>query len=352
MTWADSIANLRVLDKWRADAKLVYGIETPQRRTGTIAGRPLAPRGQQIERRQVSGVSRPTSLVALGFEFFPAYGSAAIMLDGFYERGGNLFDTGFVYGAGQTEAQFGNWHTSRGLKRDDFVVIGKGAHSPLCYPDVISKQLDITLNRLRTDHVDIYFMHRDNPDVPVGEFVDAMDAEVKRGRIRGPLGGSNWTRERMDAAIEYARKAGRQAPAALSNNFSLAEMLVPIWDGCVSASDDPWKAWLKERQITNFAWSSQGRGFFTERAGRDKRDDEEIVRVWYSDKNFGRRDRAVQLAGELGRNPIHIALAYVLAQPFPVVPLIGPRNLDEMDDSLSALDIGLTPEQVRWLEAG
>ena len=59
----------------------------------------------------------------------------------------------------------------------------------------------------------------------------------------------------------------------------------------------------------------------------------------------------VELAEQLGRLPIHVALAYVLAQPFPVVPLIGPRTLGELDDSLSALDIALTPEQVRWLEA-
>ena len=89
-----------------------------------------------------------------------------------------------------------------------------------------------------------------------------------------------------------------------------------------------------------------------DRAGRDKMDDEEIVRVWYSERNFERRDRAIELAEKLGRQPIHIALAYVLAQPFPVIPLIGPRNLTELEDSLSALNIELTPEQVKWLEAG
>ena len=195
-------------------------------------------------------------------------------------------------------------------------------------------------------------MHRDNLDVPVGEFVDAMDAEVKKGRIRGPFGGSNWTTERMDEAIAYAEKTGKQAPAALSNNFALAEMLDPIWAGCVTASDDDWKAWLTKRQIPNFSWSSQARGFFTDRAGRDKRDNEELVRVWYSEKNFERRDRAIELAKKLGKNPIHVALAYVLAQPFPSVPLIGPRTLDELDDSLNAFDIKLTPEQVTWLESG
>ena len=154
----------------------------------------------------------------------------------------------------------------------------------------------------------------------------------------------------MDEAIAYAERTGKQKPGALSNNFALAEMQDVIWPGCVSSSDDQWKAWFRERQIPNFAWSSQGRGFFTDRAGRDKHDNEELVRVWYNNKNFERRDRAVQLAGELGKSPIHVALAYVLHQPFPVVPLIGPRTLLELDHSMAAFDIQLSPEQVRWLE--
>lgn len=347
--WADSIGNLRVLDQWRASIGLEYSVEKAAKRTKNIAGATVT-KGNSIPKRSIPGISKPASLVTLGFEFFPNFAAASLTLDAFYEAGGNAFDTAYVYGGGKTESIFGDWHTSRNVPREEIMLIGKGAHSPLCYPDMIAKQLDQSLNRLKTDYVDIYFMHRDNTDVPVGEFVDAMDAEVKAGRIRGIFGGSNWTRARFDEAIAYAEKNGKTAPAALSNNFSLAEMLDPIWAGCIAASDDEWKAWLNAKQIPNFAWSSQGRGFFTDRAGRDKRDDEEVVRVWYSDRNFDRRDRAIELAQKLGRNPIHIALAYVVAQPFPVIPLIGPRTIAELEDSLSALDIKLTPEQVKWLE--
>ncbi len=350
MAWADSLGNLRVMDQWRASVGLEYSIEKATSRVANIAGGKVVA-GNAVPKRQIPGLAKPASVVALGFEFFPNFASASLTLDAFYEAGGNLFDTAYVYGAGKTEAIFGDWHTSRNVPREEIVLIGKGAHSPLCYPDMIAKQLDQSLARLKTDYVDAYFMHRDNLDVPVGEFVDVMDAEIRRGRIRGIFGGSNWTRERMDEAAAYAAKNGKQAPAALSNNFSLAEMLDPIWAGCVAASDDEWKEWLKSRQIPNFAWSSQGRGFFTDRAGRDKHDDEEIVRVWYSDRNFVRRDRAIELAQKLGRHPIHIALAYVIAQPFPVIPLIGPRTIAELEDSLSALDIRLTAEQVKWLEA-
>jgi predicted dehydrogenase/aryl-alcohol dehydrogenase-like predicted oxidoreductase len=348
MTWADSLGNARTLDQWRASVGLEYEIEKPSRRTHTLSGRKLKA-GSTIARRSLPGLPKRLSLVALGFEDFRSFTSGAILLDAFWEAGGNLLDTAFVYGAGYTEQLFGDWHSNRGV-RDEAVLIGKGAHTPVCYPDAVGKQLTQSLERLKTDYVDIYFMHRDNPDVPVGEFVDAMDAEVKQGRIRGIFGGSNWTRERIDAANDYAKRAGKQGFGVLSNNFALAEMQDVIWPGCVSSSDDTWKVWLAERRIPNFAWSSQGRGFFTDRAGRDKHDNEELVRVWYSEKNFKRRDRAIELAKKIDKSPIHVALAYVLAQPFPVVPLIGPRTLQELDDSLKGLEIKLTREQVRWLE--
>jgi aryl-alcohol dehydrogenase-like predicted oxidoreductase len=304
-----------------------------------------------IARIIVPGLAQPCSRVALGFIELHSFDAVAPLLDAFTEVGGNLLDTAYVYNSGLTEQLLGEWFTSRGTRANS-VLVGKGAHTPFCTPEAIATQLTESLERLQTDHVDVYFLHRDNPDVPVGEFVDAMDAEVKAGRIRGPFGGSNWTMERMDAAIAYADTAGRQRPSVLSNNFSLAEMVGVIWPGCISSSTDTWRAWLTDRQITNFAWSSQSRGFFTDRAGRDKTDDEELTRVWYSESNFARRDRAIQLAGELGKSPIHVALAYVMAQTFPQVPLIGPRTTDELRDSMRADDIVLSTEQVAWLETG
>jgi aryl-alcohol dehydrogenase-like predicted oxidoreductase len=226
-----------------------------------------------IARISIPGLAQPCARVALGFIELHSFDVVAPLLDAFTEVGGNLFDTAWVYNDGHTEQLLGEWFTSRGT-RNDAVLIGKGAHTPHCTPEAIATQLTESLERLQTDHVDVYFMHRDNPDVPVGEFVDAMDAEVRAGRIRGPLGGSNWTMERMDAATAYADAAGRQRPSVLSNNFSLAEMVGVIWEGCISSSTDAWRAWLTDRQITNFAWSSQSRGFFTARAGREKFDDD------------------------------------------------------------------------------
>ena len=149
------------------------------------------------------------------------------------------------------------------------------------------------------------------------------------------------------------KSTGKQKPGALSNNFSLAEMLEPIWAGCVASSDRRLEGLAdSSRQMPNFAWSSQGRGFFTDRAGRDKRDNEELVRVWYSEKNFGRRDRAIELAARLRQEPDPCRARLCAGQPFPSVPLIGPRTLDELDDSLRALDIKLSPADLAWLDGG
>jgi aryl-alcohol dehydrogenase-like predicted oxidoreductase len=98
-----------------------------------------------------------------------------------------------------------------------------------------------------------------------------------------------------------------------------------------------------------FPWSSQARGFFTDRAGPDKRDDQLLVSSWYSKDNFQRRERAIELAEEKGVLPINIALAYVLCQPFPTFPLFGPRVLSETRTSIPAVNISLTPEELQYL---
>ena len=160
MGWADSLGTLRVLDKWRAAVGLEYEIEKAPLRTNTISGRPLRSSGTAIGKRAIPGLTKPASVVALGFEDFRTFSSGSILLDAFFEAGGNLFDTGFVYGAGYTEKRSAKWLKNRGV-REQSVIIAKGAHSPLCYPDVIGKQLAQSLDRRQTDHVDIYFMHRE-----------------------------------------------------------------------------------------------------------------------------------------------------------------------------------------------
>jgi aryl-alcohol dehydrogenase-like predicted oxidoreductase len=126
-------------------------------------------------------------------------------------------------------------------------------------------------------------------------------------------------------------------------------MVGPVWDGCISASDPVSRAWLQESGTALFAWSSQARGFFTDRAGEDKLSDPELVRCWYSPDNFRRRERAVELARKKNTSPINIALAYVLDQPFSTFALIGPRTVFETASSFAGLAVSLTPDELAWL---
>src|SRR5262249_43078726 len=150
-------------------------------------------------------------------------------------------------------------------------------------------------------------------------------------------------------ANEYAKKKGLTGFSAVSNNFSLARMVDPVWAGCISASDPKSRAWFTKTQLTLMPWSSQARGFFTERAHPDNKSDAEMVRCWYAEDNWKRRERVLELAKKRNVLPINIALAYVLCQPFPTFPLIGPRVLSETRTSLPGLSMQLSAEELKWL---
>jgi len=126
-------------------------------------------------------------------------------------------------------------------------------------------------------------------------------------------------------------------------------MVKPVWGGCIAASDPESRAWLTKTQLPLISWSSQARGFFTDRSAPDKLSDKELANSWYSDDNFQRKERVYELAKKLNVTPISIALAYVMHQPFPTFALIGPRVLSETRTSMDGLSVKLSPEQVKWL---
>jgi predicted dehydrogenase/aryl-alcohol dehydrogenase-like predicted oxidoreductase len=349
MTCDDSLGNMKTLDLWRDAIGLVYESERPEALVHTVSRCPLAPRpGHRMKFGHVPGVDLPISRLVMGVDNQRTITHGSVMFDDFIERGGNAFDTAYVYAGGQCEKVLGQWVKTRGIRKD-VVIIGKGAHTPNCNPQDLTKQLLISLERLQTDYLDLYFMHRDNLEAPVGEFVDVLNEHLKAGRVRA-FGGSNWTLDRVEAANEYAKSKGLTGFAAVSNNLSLARMIEPPWAGCLSASDAASRAWLARRQMPLFSWSSQARGFFIEgKADPNDRSDKELVRCWYSEDNFRRLERAKELARRRGVRPINVALAYVLCQPFPTFALIGPRTLAETRTSMPALDLTLTPDEVKWL---
>jgi predicted dehydrogenase/aryl-alcohol dehydrogenase-like predicted oxidoreductase len=348
MSWADSLGNARTLDRWRAAIGLEYPFEAATANIPTASGLPLSRRADApLPYGKIEGIDKPVSRLILGCDNQLTLGHASAMFDDFVERGGNAFDTAYLYGGGLMERLLGQWVANRGI-REDVVLIGKGAHTPYCDPESIVRQLGESLDRLQTDHVDLYLMHRDNPAIPVGEFVDVLDAEARAGRIRA-FGGSNWTIARFEEAQAYARANGKQAFSALSDHFGLARALDVPWAGCEHVTDPADREWLERTNTPLLPWSSQARGFFA-RADRSNTSDAELVRCYYDDDNFERLARARALGGQLGVAPTAVALAYVLAQSFPTFPLIGPRSIEETRTSMAGLDIELTADQVRWLD--
>jgi predicted dehydrogenase/aryl-alcohol dehydrogenase-like predicted oxidoreductase len=346
MSWADSLGNARTLDRWREAIGLVYNVEKPAAWTLPVNREPLRVREAVIPHGEVAGVGKPVSRLVMGTMVPTTIVYASVLFDDFIERGGTAFDTAYVYGGGKSEVALGQWVKNRGL-RDHVVIAAKGAIPPFCTPEGLTQQLYESLDRLQMDYVDIYMLHRDNLDVPIGEFVDVLNEHVRAGRIRA-FGGSNWTMARLDAANAYAASHGLQGMAAVSNNFSLARMVNPVWAGTLASSDPESRAWLTRTQMPLFAWSSQARGFFV-LGNPETYPSEEIVRCWYSDDNFRRLERARALAAARGVDPINVALGYVLAQPFPTYALVGPQTIDETRNTLQALTLGLTPDECAWL---
>ena len=284
----------------------------------------------QMKYGQVEGVEKDVSQIVMGTLFVSEFNAAAPVFDYFIEQGGNCFDTARHYGV--AELVFGEWMKNRGV-RDQTIVITKGAHTPNCNPETVMKELDESLERLQTDFIDIYFLHRDNPDVPVGEFVDALNEHKNAGRL-GIFGASNWSPQRMDEANEYAARNGLAGFSVLSNHMSLARMVEAPWPGCLAASDSDSRGWLAERNMPLFPWSSQARGFFVDgRADPADLSDAELVRCFYSDDNFERLARARQLSEKHKVSTISIALVYVLNQPTPTFPIRGPISVEEAETS-------------------
>ena len=343
------------LDRWRTAGGVTYDADTLGP-TGFDANPPVAGRHGIMPMMHMDGVDTPISRLVLGTDNQIDAPTLAAMADTFFEQGGTCFDTAHIYSDGVSEQVLGAWIKARGV-RDQIVILGKGAHPPDCTPDAMARQLDESLNRLQTEYIDIYCLHRDNPDIPVEEWVDALHAQVKAGRMR-VYGGSNWTSARIDAANAYARASGKQGFALVSNNFSLARMEQPVWDGCLASSTDSFRDWHTKTGIALFPWSAQARGFFLDweaqplsasRHGADPTIDE-MHRVWGSPENLERRRRALELAARKNVSALQIALAYVLHQPFATAALIGPRTPMQLADSLAACAITLDDDEVNWLD--
>jgi len=154
------------------------------------------------------------------------------------------------------------------------VVLGKGAHhnnvtaERRVTPAAIHEDVETSLGEMRLDAINIYILHKDDPDAEVGPIVEALNDEARAGRIK-VFGGSSWNHQRIAEANTYATEHGLQPFPVSSPNVALAIPNEPMWVGCVSiAGDAEAQAWYQQTRLPVFAWSAQARGFFSGRIGQ------------------------------------------------------------------------------------
>tara|TARA_B110000196_G_C21130138_1_gene658031 strand:+ start:21 stop:983 length:963 start_codon:yes stop_codon:yes gene_type:complete len=312
---------------------------------------------------KIEGLDKEISKLIMGNDNQTYFDEADNLWDHWMEVGGNAFDTAYIYGGGSMEKLLGEWHRKRN-NLNDLVIVAKGAHTPNCDPKSISKQLTESLDRLQTETADIYIMHRDNTEIPVSEFMDVLNEEKSKGRIK-IFGGSNWTLNRFKEANNWADTHNKNKMSILNNNLALSKMVKPLWDGCISSNDDEILTYLEETKTAHLSWSSQARGYFlsddiTKKIEDKITEDESSWRkpgehssgplsCYDSEDNRERKKRAIELAREIGIEGQNIAGAWPINLKFPSFALIGPRVVEELVSNLKNLDVELTEDQVNWL---
>ena len=351
ITHAETQSNMFWLDQWREKIK----IECPKsslKNSPIYSSHVFKMKIPILKEMTLPKINKIGSRLAIGCDNQTSDLHAFTMFDHFYGSGGRIFDTAYIYNHGKGDKYLGDWINSRGVA-NDVIVIGKAAHTPQCEPQFIRPQILESLDRLKLSKIDIFCLHRDNKDVPVDEFVHAL-SEIRDEGLIDVLGASNWELDRFSEARNIALKNKIEPFSVLSNNFSLAEMIKPVWPGCVGVNKEFLEYLIKEK-ILLFPWSSQARGFFIKKKEQISNNHfsnptlDEEMRVWHYAKNLKRRDKCFELAEKRGLEPIQIALAYVLHQSDLIFPLIGPRTLVETNSSIEASKVELTANELQEL---
>lgn len=275
-------------------------------------------------------------------------GESFALIDAYLKLGGNLFDTAEVYGKGESETALGEYFRRRG-DRSDVVIVTKGCVEPrLVRPDYIRGAIERSLERLKTDVIDLYLLHRDDPTVPVAELLDVLNDAVKQGKIRA-FGGSNWSPARLNEANRLASRKGMLGFSVSSPHLALATPREPWWPDCTHATKED-IAWYVEQGMVVLAWSSQCRGFLGQGEITDAAYLAELVRVYYTPSNLEKRNRLHELAKRRGVSAAQLAVAYVLAVHARTVALVGPLSPEELTALFDAERIQLSQAERLWLE--
>lgn len=271
------------------------------------------------------------------------------VLDAFVGAGGTVIDTADSYmwrvpgnSGGESETIIGDWMAARG-NRDDVVLATKVGSLPsrpgLSGANIAAACAD-SLRRLRTDRIDLYWAHKDDPDTPQEEALGAFDALVRAGSVR-EIGASNFSADRLRSALDLSAGAGTAAYAAAQPHYNLVERaefeadLAPL---------------LAERGVACLPYYALAKGFLTGKY-RSGGPDVESVRAEgaraYLDERGARVLAALDEVGAARGAPVaSVALAWLAAQPTVAAPIASARTPGQLADLLPALRLELTGEEL------
>jgi aryl-alcohol dehydrogenase-like predicted oxidoreductase len=282
------------------------------------------------------------------------------VLDAYRAAGGNFVDTADSYtwrvegnSGGDSERVLGSWLSSRG--REDVVVatkVGSWPERPGLGPDNIRAACDDSLRRLGTDHIDLYYAHRDDPDTPMEDALEAFDGLVRAGKIRH-VGLSNYSAERLTTALSLAERHGLARPVALQPHYNLVERAVYEDDLAEVASS---------ADLGVMPYFALAKGFLTGKyrpgtdavAAADTDGPMASARaggaIAYLDER-GRRVLGVldEVAGAHGVPVAAVALAWLAAQPTVTAPIASARTVDQLATILPMAELELAPDELAAL---
>lgn len=282
-------------------------------------------------------------------------------LDKYVEYGGTCIDSARTYcswvegGEGSSEKAIGRWLKARN-NRKDMVIVTKGGHprhetmkvSRLSRKD-LEYDLVESLKALQTDHIDIYFLHRDDPKIPVEDIMPVLNDFVKAGKVHF-LGASNWQTDRIEEANRYAEANGLEPFRISQIYYSLAHTSKEaIGDETIACMDMKSFMWYNKNRFPVMAFSPQAKGFFSKVALGESITDQ-MESQFVSTANLARLARVKEICKQTGDTPAMVALGYLNSQPFPVSSVFSVTKLWQLEEDMKAADITFDAKQLAFLE--
>ena len=280
-------------------------------------------------------------------------------MDAYVEAGGNLFDTAHVYGqekaggSSTSELVIGKWLKANGMGKD-LTVVTKGCHpfkEDMHHVRINEKDMleDIekSLEQLGLDSVDIWYFHRDNPQLKASEILDMGSILVEKGMVKH-LGTSNWTTERIEEANTWAKAHGKPVFTISEIQWSLAKCTPLTWgDDTLVCMTEEQRSWYEKNNFPVMCFASQAKGLFSKViAGTEHTLSKQARSRFLTAENLALVPKCKALSEELGVTPAAICMAYLTSMKNPTIAIAGSSRLSQITDTLSGADLTLSEEQL------